>query len=783
NETGHSFSMPSNAAYVGHLHEHGARSDFGMHMVDFGAWAFPCGTNGGPRSRLWWFMDGRLQDAPRNPGFAASAGLGDTLAVQGESRLWLLADGDGRTVTWERFFACGDTNREANAQISLRGDGGFTVRSNDLVRVYRRVNPDDWDDDGIPNDTDPNPLAYDGDNFGPHQTLPEGANTNHYYWIDVVVSQANARVTFEGNGYSHLPDPVFIARAGDTNRVMLLLGKTYAMRCNMPVLIVGKEDDEVEVSETGGDFSVVWPVSLEFVTLEQTRSSVLRSHGASGGTTIAVHPERAGGGGFSWTDGFCCYYLTADGTPVFNCEGNCGCCGCFTGDITYVIGGFLMTFDGLQCSCEDGSGDDPSGEGGGYGEDDGPHAAGASATFSKRAVIFEDGYWSTPGNWVERLSTVTELHCVAHGGPNGGHVRFEISAGAGKIEHVSGRVLPVEQDIEAGMKLDFTVGYRGKLPSGEANDIVVTTTFTENAEGAEPVSSQAKLTSVKVELAAIYEALENPCTNRHVYGVGEKVKFTVSPSLSGMTMQVVKADSDDMTTAYDTFGGELSVPAGGEHVYTCPAAGTTPNITISYADAEHHPSMTVVEPQLVVTTNATGIGAFWPGDVVMGTLRTVNCIGPRTVSFQGVKVVEVPCTNAVPPTGYFDSTNYTGYLMHTSGAGAGVTHRIGGGNYWTVDEAGRSIPYPNWSEGHLTWKIPIGWKRLSSDYDNSAFAEECDYEKHWNRQSRPLYIGNREDAYTQVFSISENGTSYVEKFGYRLSRSRWSIFGEVTNTQ
>ena len=297
------------------------------------------------------------------------------------------------------------------------------------------------------------------------------------------------------------------------------------------------------------------------------------------------------------------------------------------------------------------------------------------------------------------------------------------------------------------------------------------------------MSSQSKLTSVKVELEAVYEALENPCLHRHEYGVGEKVKFTVSPSLSGMTMQVVKADSDDMTTAYDTFGGELSVPAGGEHVYTCPAAGTTPNITISYADAEHRPSMTVVEPQLVVTTNATGIGAFWPGDVVMGTLRTVNCIGPRTVSFQGVKVVEVPCTNAVPPTGYFDSTNYTGYLMHTSGAGAGVTHRIGGGNYWTVDEAGRSIPYPNWSEGHLTWKIPIGWKRLSSDYDNSAFAEECDYEKHWNRQSRPLYIGNREDAYTQVFSISENGTSYVEKFGYRLSRSRWSIFGEVTNTQ
>ena len=75
------------------------------------------------------------------------------------------------------------------------------------------------------------PFAY----FGPHQTLPEGANTNHYYWIDLVVGQANARVTFEGDGYSHLPDPMFIARAGETNRVTLLLGKPYVIHCNMPI--------------------------------------------------------------------------------------------------------------------------------------------------------------------------------------------------------------------------------------------------------------------------------------------------------------------------------------------------------------------------------------------------------------------------------------------------------------------------------------------------------------------------------------------------------------------
>ena len=67
--------------------------------------------------------------------------------------------------------------------------------------------------------------------------------------------------------------------------------------------------------------------------------------------------------------------------------------------------------------------------------------------------------------------------------------------------------------------------------------------------------------------------------------------------------------------------------------------------------------------------------------------------------------------------------------------------------------------------------------------ENYARTDDYDYEYHRDVNSRPLRIGNREDAYTQVFSISENGTSHVEKFGHRLTRSRWSISGEVTNTQ
>ena len=66
-----------------------------------------------------------------------------------------------------------DTNTPVSAQLELMPSGDFIARSNLVERLYRRVNPDDWDDDGIPNDDDIQPLAYDGDNFDPHQELPE----------------------------------------------------------------------------------------------------------------------------------------------------------------------------------------------------------------------------------------------------------------------------------------------------------------------------------------------------------------------------------------------------------------------------------------------------------------------------------------------------------------------------------------------------------------------------------------------------------------------------------
>ena len=51
----------------------------------------------------------------------------------------------------------------ANDQIRLFPVGDFMTRSNEVETVYRRVNPDDWDGDGIANERDANPTICDGD--------------------------------------------------------------------------------------------------------------------------------------------------------------------------------------------------------------------------------------------------------------------------------------------------------------------------------------------------------------------------------------------------------------------------------------------------------------------------------------------------------------------------------------------------------------------------------------------------------------------------------------------
>jgi hypothetical protein len=99
--------------------------------------------------------------------------------------------------------------------------------------------------------------------------------------------------------------------------------------------------------------------------------------------------------------------------------------------------------------------------------------------------------------------------------------------------------------------------------------------------------------------------------------------------------------------------------------------------------------------------------------------------------------------------------------------------RIETNNYWTVDRAGHPGTYNNWSAGRLVWDIPIGWVRMRFDDDVRHGVDVVEHVGYTNTSTRALLIGGELDAYQQIFSISDDGTSSIEKHGHTMSRGRF----------
>ena len=655
--------------------------------LDLGEMRFPCGTN--LCDSLWvytWGMAGvRFGDAS-NRLVATGAPMS---AVPGLSQFWNAATPvGGRLLTWENFFLNRDTNTPVSAQLELMPSGDFIARSNLVETVYRRVNPDDWDDDGIPNEEDLDPLVCDGDFFGPHQELPEGANSNAYCWVDLVVAQADSLVTFAGDGYSALPDPTFIAKACETNRVILLIGKTYQVTSRMPIACIAQSSGEIEVdqpSET--ELSICWPVMIE--------ASEMRSGAAFAMTVV---PDWLGGG-FTWTNS-CCSVSGNGWTFNYSCCGTCTCTGC--GALGYYgYESYCLPSCGGACGCIGQPADGDGGE-----NEDEPCDAGAGVSFSKSAVIFEDRYENSPGVWIERQSTKTELHCVAHGGPNGGHVRFEIS-GEDKLSHVSGISLPFESDVSPGNKIDFTILYNGRQASDSDSDIVVTSKFTENVAGATQEVSTATLTSVQVWFSTLAEAPLNKKHSRHNYGVCEKVECFRQPYLPAFSWVPLNGG----TMISDT-------------LFRCPLDATVSPLVVRVGqDVEYPPSMRVFAPDNVEIRNARpATKGFAPGHAGgIGMIMDIYIL-PMFVSFGEIAVEEVPCDIGVP-TGYFSFPAMAGAASHTTDNGAGTWINVQEGNKMGTDRPGiygELLPMTpdgtltndvsvGWLEGTLYWPTPFGW--------------------------------------------------------------------------
>ena len=366
NDACHAYAMPTNAAFLGNAHIRGAASGFGMNVVDFGAWSFPFGSNAVLRSRLWWFPDGRVRALPHDAADEISAGVEGALAVQGESRLWWAeGEDDCRVLTWEGVFAGGDTNAALNLQVVLGGGGDrFETWSNEVGRVYARLDSDDWDGDGLDNAIDALPTASDGDCFGTgvdwlnancsgvlsasEDTNGEvvvawhtNSNENAYYWLQFTAMQDRTRVTIECDGPSNLGDMVVIANSNQVCRVPLLIGARYHVRASPPVDDVSVSDPEAFISylRSVGEFYVERPIELYFA-------------GDDDSSTIVSDPDI--GVAIGAITGNCCEVSFNADTYTWTCCASCHCTGYGQNwNVTATWEGYSKLFQWLaQCDCQ-----------------------------------------------------------------------------------------------------------------------------------------------------------------------------------------------------------------------------------------------------------------------------------------------------------------------------------------------------------------------------------------------------------------------------------------------
>ena len=672
--------MPSNAVEYAPWRLRGGReTDFPLNLGDF---VFPCGTNAINRFRV--LSGGTIETYSKmNAPVSICAAREYSSLIPGVSRFWS-ADANGgaeKVFRWDNVFTNRNLTGEYSAEIRLCANGDFSTRSNEVESVFRRINPHDWDGDGLANEIDQNPYVCDGDFFGPSNVLPEGANSNAYCTVSVVVTGADALVSFDGDKPSNYPDPQFVARHGETNNVVILVGKAYDVRCDQPFSIIEASDPETVTLISDDVVRVIRPVEIECTQESCTGFSML------------VNPSCLGGV-FSWTSN-CCPISNTGLSFLYGANEGCTCLGCGTNG-KYLYEGYTLPATGGACPCGY-IGNEPD-----WGTTSA--AAGVSATFTAAAVIYEDAYENTPGEWMPRHSTRTRLNVGAIGGPYGGLLAVN-TVNLSKLNKLSGPVLPVMAvPVPAESSVSYSIVYDAGEYSTTTNDISVAATFVENLSG-EVHCATTSLTSVRVELRAVQIAPENLCVNRHEYGVCEKFRLLLRP-VETVVDWITNTRGD-----YDFANDDGCVLTTVPHLNT-----TYTRLVATIHDVQYNIPLSIIKPNGIRCTSASWNGVTTNKNIAgMVEMDLVLQILPRTVSFRNVDVSEMPCDRGWH-TEYFNYLDGSGFETHTLIAGAGVWNHIGEENYFMTDSPRCGVrPFPWIANSVLVWEIPHCWYPAKED--------------------------------------------------------------------
>ena len=657
-----------------------------------------------------------------------------------ESFFWYAATPSNTLLaTWCNAALGRDATNPVNFQAELFTDGGFDYRYEDRAVRHVRVWPFDWDNDGLENSVDPDPLtpgtdahgtnaewyntvcsnvfsSVEGGGTGTTGILPvedasilpwrDGVNSNAYYFVDVVAAQGPAPIYFTGDRESRLGNPVVVALADETNRVPLLIGIDYAITSSVPFAVSFPNDGLATVTTNGlSNYELRWP--LEFVFTENL-------NGSDRVYSVTVEPYDPGGeltwngvgagmrSGVSAGCGCGCLHC-GDNSVWFSCSAVCACDGGCQAVGGYTVENALFAVTGGVCRC---GFDDPV-------EIEVSNSVPFSVSFSSDAVIFEDAYEDSPGVTKPKRSTRVRITVDAYGGEHGGVLSLS-SANLGKLEPVgSGVVLPPSLVLAAEESFHSTGVYEGAVESGAADDVTVSGTFTEYVTAQQHQSSNT-LTVVKVRFSPHVTAPENYASGRHEYGVCELVRCYQNPSAPPVTWNPIG-------------GGYNTVDSFGHLCYKFPLSACENPLRVELGDVIYVPRLSCIEPSGIevreVDLCTYGLPAGKAGGI--GLLQAFY-VKPFTVSFSEIAVEEVPCTNGTA-NGYFRYAFTSNFWSHTVDAGAGkwfdvsVHNRMGALNY--RDEAALAVEMlpitPDgtltndysfgWMEGSMTWEVPFGW--------------------------------------------------------------------------
>ena len=195
--------------------------------------------------------------------------------------------------------------------------------------------------------------------------------------------------------------------------------------------------------------------------------------------------------------------------------------------------------------------------------------------------------------------------------------------------------------------------------------------------------------------------------------------------------------------------------------YVCPLRAGQGKIVATIGGASHRASVRVVEPAGVECVRFGYLGA----DRMTGIGMALELhVLPYSVSFEGLLMKEVAApANATSPewgihSGYFDDSSYQHRWYHYSSWGAGVWRTVGTENQWGGYDSSRMFTWPTpWSEGTMTWVIPIAWKsgRKAGDAEDGRFS--VSYSSEWAMGGGVIV----KTKYGQSLMLMEDGKAFM----------------------